>query len=550
MRPAVLGPGADTPAEICLEPAAAGVSTAFPDATNAALEILRAGGNAVDAAVAAAWALSVCEPAASGLGGQTSLLSYQADGTVRVIDGHSFGPAAASLATVTSRQQRVGHRACVIPSTPATLEYARQRYGVLTARQVLAPAIRIAETGYAVTPLLRRQIGWVLGHLQASDATEQFLTNGQAPPVGYLLRQPRLARTLRRLGDHGAEDFYRGEISRAILEDMAAHGGLITREDLETCRLPVEREPLRTSYRDLEVVTVPPPGGGLQLLVALELLERFLPAGGPRTVEGWYDAIARATYASFREREQSPLRPEDFTLTVRNLCLSDDLLASLAAIYAKGVPAGLAPPVREDPGDTTHLTVSDRAGNVVALTQSIQSVFGAKVANPELGFVYNNYLATCPRSLHPYGLSSRCLPRSNAAPALVLRGTPGARRPLLALGAAGSRRIISSILQVISSVVDRGLLVDEAVAAPRVHALLGGEVWLEEPAASPGQIALLESHFRKVKRRPSLSYRLGSVQALQWLPDGTLLSAADPRRDGSGTVVNREPSTEEKREWT
>jgi gamma-glutamyltranspeptidase / glutathione hydrolase len=526
------------PAAGGLEPAAAGVSTAFPDATDAALEMLRAGGNAVDAAVAAAWALSVCEPAASGLGGQTTLLSYQADGTVRIIDGHSFGPLAASRATVTSREQRVGHRACVIPSTPATLEYARQRYGVLTARQVLAPAIGIAETGYAVTLLQRRQIKWVLGHLRASDATEQFLTKGQAPQVGCLLRQPRLARTLRRLGDHGADDFYRGEMSRAILRDMASHGGLITREDLETCTLPVEREPLRTSYRGLEIVSAPPPGGGLQLLMALKLLEWFLPAGSPRTVEDWYDAIARATYASFREREESPLGPEDFTAPVRDRCLSAARLEALAARYAEGPRLGPAPPVWEDPGDTTHLTVSDRAGNVVALTQSIQSVFGAKVANAELGFVYNNYLATCPRSSHPYGLSSRCLPRSNAAPTLVLGGTPGARRPLLALGAAGSRRIISAIQQVISSVVDRGFLVDEAVAAPRVHALLGGEVWLEEPAASLGQIALLESHFLKVKRRPSLSYGLGSVQALQWLPDGTLLSAADPRRDGTGAIVN------------
>lgn len=518
--------------------AASGVSTGFPEATNAAVEILEVGGNAVDAAVAAAWALCVCEPSASGLGGQSTLLFHAADGTDRVIDGHSSGPALAGPDTVTPSQQRRGYRSCTIPSTPATLAHAQRRFGILTQSRVLEPAIRIAETGYAITPLQHRQLGWVRDQLNASPATaDLFLRGGQPPPVGYVMRQPVLARTLRRLSERGVQDFYRGEISDAIADDMLAHDGLITRMDLANCMLPVEREPLRTSYRGLEVVSAPPPGGGLQLLVALKLLERYLADGTPECVESWYEAVARATYASFREREDLPLLPEDLTPQTRLWCLSETRLSPLSNRFAgrrlckegRGAPEG--------PGDTTHLTVADRHGNVVALTQSIQSIFGAKVANPKLGFVYNNYLAACPRSAPSAGPSRPFRPLSNAAPTIVLGGEPGRRSPVLALGGAGSRRIISSVLQVVSSVVDRGLGVEEAVAAPRVHALLSGRVWIEEPAASPRVVALLEGLFRKVEVRPRRSFRLGSVQALHWTDGGALHAAADPRRDGTAEVL-------------
>src|SRR5215813_552272 len=152
------------------------VVTAFPLATEAGLEILRGGGNAMDAAAAAAWALSVCEPSASGLGGQTVLLVHQAGGPTRAIDGHSRAPAAASPDTITAREQRRGHRSCTIPSTPATLDWSQRKYGVLSREQVMAPAIRIATEGYRITRLQHRQTSWVAGHLRATGAAgELFL---------------------------------------------------------------------------------------------------------------------------------------------------------------------------------------------------------------------------------------------------------------------------------------------------------------------------------------------------------------------------------------
>src|SRR5882762_2229891 len=521
--------------------AEAAAATAFPLATDAAIEVLRTGGNAVDAAIAAAWALCVCEPSASGVGGQTTLLLYMADGTARVIDGNSYAPKGVSLDMVTESQQRNGYRSCTIPSTPATLEYARKKFGVLSREQLLESAIRIAEEGYAISPLQHRQMGWVASMLRDSEETSRlFLDNGAPPQPGTIFRQPVLARTLRRLGDKGIEDFYRGGIAGFIVEDMRQNNGLLNGADLADCALPVEREALRTDYRGYEVLSTPPPGGGLQVLLALRFLEAFAPGDFSEGPEEWHEAIALAIYSVFRERENSPLSPEEATRSQIDRILDRDRIRRLAVkLQEEGVSVDETLSGIEEPGDTTHLTVADSEGNVVALTQSIQSVFGAKVANRSLGFLYNNYLRTCPRHPHPYQLGSRCQPRSNVAPTLVLKKRDARKVPVMALGGAGSRRIVSAIVQVASAVIDRGLGFAEAVAAPRVHALISRDVWIEEPAASEKLLKKLGKRFLNTKIMPAHNYRLGSVQGLQWLPDGTVLGAADPRRDGTARVLAR-----------
>ena len=520
-------------------PTGGAAATAFPLATDAALSTLQRGGNAVDAAVAAAWTLSVCEPSASGLGGQSTLLIRRSNGTTFIIDGHSYAPWRVSIDTVDERQQRVGHRACAIPSTPATLEYAQRKYGVLPTAAVFGPAIEAAEGGYAITPLQHRQAGWFGRQMQVSAGIAKlFLVNAAPPLVGHVLRQPELARTLRRLATAGAGDFYRGDIAQQIVDDMQRNGGLLDASDLASFSLPAERKPLETSYRGLRVLSAPSPGGGRNLLFALKLIEQLLPGEiDAANDDVWHEAIALATYCAFRQREQRTTRLDSCVDETADELPGEANIQRLANRLTK---QGYLPQMSDDegPGDTTHLTVADDEGNIVALTQSIQSVFGAKIANPELGFVYNNYLWTCPRYPHPNQLAPGCMPRSNAAPTIIMQRREGQSTPVMALGAAGSRRITSALLQTISQVIDRGRAIDEAVAAPRLHGLISGKVWIEDAIATPELLARLRKRFSEIQIKPSRSFGMGCVQGLQWLPDGMIVAAADPRRDGTGIALN------------
>jgi gamma-glutamyltranspeptidase/glutathione hydrolase len=525
------------------------VTTAFPEATEAGWEVLRAGGNAVDAAIAAAWALAVCEPSGSGLGGQTVMLVRTRDGETVLIDGHSYAPAAVSLARVTRAQQKRGHRACAIPSTPATLGFAQQRYGLLPRALVMEPAIRLAEEGYPVTELQHRQMRWCLAGLrQSSSASRLLLWKGLPPPVGYTLRQRQLAATLRRLARQGTEDFYHGAIARSIAEDMREHGGLLTGDDLAALRLPSLRRALTIDYRGHRVASTPPPGGGFQLLLGLKICER-LGLGEPGVDDcRWYQQLAEVIHLIFRERERSSVRPGDSPPVSYERLLDEERVGELADAIGCGYLGDGSGVNTEEPGETTHLCTADADGNVVSLTQSIQSLFGAKVANDRCGFFYNNYLVTCPRRPHPHQLSGGCVPRSNAAPTLVLRtGTPPEGRwgnscirrdePYLALGAAGSRRITSSLLLVLSAVLDRKLSLADAVGLPRVHATQGGTVWLERSAATEQVRRRMACRFSAIRTRAPRSFAMGAVQAIQIRPEGILLGSADPRRDG--TAIGR-----------
>ena len=473
------------------------------------------------------------------------MLIHFAGGKMIVVDGHSYAPAAVSKKQVSKRNQQKGYRACTIPSTPATLEFARKRYGVLPPAKVMEAAIRLAQDGYAITKLQRRQMSWCLRYLLASSTTAGlFLKKGRPFGVGDIFEQKKLAVTLRRLADIGAEDFYQGQIARAIAEDMTRNGGLITEKDLADYKGPIERDALAVTYRNCQVASVPPPGGGLQVLLGVKILEHLASEDIMSDPDRWYEVLSEVTYAVFRERDRFAVHPRDLTPSLAKWLLSDERVSEIAGSIRSDFGENSGETGREESGETTHLCTVDGCGNAVALTQSIQSFFGAKVANGQLGFLYNNYLCTCKRRRHPYRLGSRCIPQSNIAPTLVRRnglcGNAGvqadavrATEPLLLLGAAGSRRITSAILHVISRVVDRGMSLEEAISLPRVHGLLSRKVHIERPAATEPLLTRLEKRFQKVVIKAPHSYSMGAVQAIQFGNDRILVGMADPRRDGS-----------------
>ena len=501
------------------------VSSASPEATAAGVAVLEAGGNAIDAAVAVSMALGVTEPAGSGLGGQTQIIVHPPDGEPFVINGTSFSPGHVPL-DATARQLSYGRTASTVPSTVRVLDFAQRRYGsgAVTWAQALAPAIRYAEEGFPVLGFRYRSLLRDVETLRDDAAARGiFLTSdGRAPPEGEILRQPLLAQTLRRLARDGADEFYSGAMAREIAADMQANGGWITYDDLAGVPEPRVMRPLVTQYRGWDVYTLPPPAGGYAVLMALEMLERspqqrLAAEGTPRT-----RLLLRALRAAHASRRDNPI---------------DDLASPYPEAEQRLTPRHVRQLMnRRYGGETTHFSVVDAGGMAVAVTQSIDSYFGARVAHPTLGFLYNNYMQSLEREDrdHPFALGPRTPPFSSMSATVVARDG----RPHLVLGSPGSARIISAVTQVISHWIDIEAGIEAAVSAARVHVVPSNTAYLEQRDVAPDLLIGLGQDRFSLRRQnfglveTGLDPYFGGVHAIA-REQGSWRGAADPRRDGA-----------------
>jgi gamma-glutamyltranspeptidase/glutathione hydrolase len=500
------------------------VATQHHVATDAGEAMLRSGGNAVDAAVAAAFTLGVVEPAASGLGGQTVMLLHLDENKRKFcLDGGSRAPHRTPPGELNREEQLRGHKASTVPSTPAVLAWALQRYGSKSLEEVLEPAIEAAAAGYRVSLLQHQLAGRELGHLKEFPGGKLFLEGGERPyAAGSVFRQPALAGCLRRLSEAGIEDFYQGDIARLIHQDMVANDGLIRDDDLAQIPWPVERNPLAARHGSHRVLTFGPPGAGRALVEALNLLEQF-PAAmrDPDSPEG----ALLLTHVILKANLDRSDRPEDPALYAEELERGE---AITRPDYARWAAGRIRSRIRTQ-GETTHLSVMDKAGNAVALTQSIERVYGSFSASPKLGFLYNNYMSAFEyRDIrHPYYLRPGANPWTSVAPTIVYKGP----RPWLALGSPGSERIVSAILQVLLR-LELGSSPFEAVAAPRLHCSIRGKVSLEASRMHEEIPRRLQEHGFDIDERQPYSFYLGCVQLVQREND-EFLGVSDPRRDGS-----------------
>ena len=500
------------------------VATAHAGATAAGAAVLQAGGNAVDAAVAAALALGVCEPAASGLGGQTMMLVHLAESNrTLALDGSSRAP---NLATVGAfenfkRERRRGHRATTVPSSAAVYDYALSRFGRLGPADVLQPAIRLAEEGYRVSELQSRLCRREAKHLRrCAGAALLFLRQGRLVyREGDTFAQPVLAQTLRRLADVGFEDFYYGDIAQRIVSDMADNGGFLRGDDLAQIPHPIERDTLRGRFFGTRVHTMPPPSAGRTLIEMINI-HQALPAA-LRDLDTPPGAVlfAAAVRQAFRDRQDRPYDPAVYPQVDQKKMLSPSHARSLADQMREAYLGN---------GETTHLSVMDADGNAVALTQSIENVYGACAASAELGFLYNNYINAFEHHeiSHPFYLRPNAVPWASVAPTLVFQGD----QCRLAIGSPGSERIAPAVLQVMIRLRQRSPLA--AVEAPRIHCSLDGKVSLEAPRMSSHIPAALTEAGFEVDRREAYSFYMGCVQ-LVMRQGGSLVGVADPRRDGA-----------------
>lgn len=509
------------------------VATAFPEATEAGVEMLRQGGNAIDAACAAALALGVCEPQASGIGGQTMAILH-VNGKSIAIDGSTRAPSLAHLSRFADKGERlVGHRAATVPSTPAVLGYLNQHYGRLRWSAICEPAIRIAREGYCITPLQTRLQARELERFQSS-AAQYFLKGGSHPyEPGELFVQPDLASLLEYLAENGANSFYRGEMAQRIDADMQAHDGFLRADDLALIPSPVERRPIRRSYRGVSVVTMPPPAAGRILLLTLMMLaqlpSKFLRGQTPET----YHFIAETFRKSFLMRTERPYDPNSYPQMRERNILKREFARSMAVSIRNTMDLELPlvdPP--SDGGDTTHLSVMDNEGNVVGITQSVELVYGSKAAAAGLGFLYNNYMNAFETSepSHPYYLRPNAIPWTSVAPAILFYKN----EPWVVVGSPGSERIYSTVSQFISGMIDHRLPMSEAMHRPRFHCSIGGKISLEADRFDPAIVAYLESMGYKISRREPYAFYLGALHAvMKCRTQPGFQGVAEVRRDGS-----------------
>ena len=511
------------------------VATAFPDATAAGVSMLRKGGNAVDSACAAALALGVCEPQASGLGGQSTALLY-VDRRMVAIDGSSRAPSMAHSSRLKGKSALlVGYKATTVPSTVAALGYMVDRYGRLDWQTVIAPAIRIARRGYRITPLQSNaQAANMDELLSTGSGAAYFLKDGQVPyESGDLFVQEDLADTLKHLSDFGHGSFYHGIIADRMDSDMRKNGGLLRKDDLALMPTPVERAPISRKYRGLRIYTIPPPGAGDTMLLVMMILanmpRRHLRSKSPDA----YHYVAEAFRKALLYRTQRPFDPSTYHQIQDNIHLSPKfakhLSASIKSTIDPSLPSGGGV---DDTEETTHLSVMDSEGNAVSLTQSIELVYGSKAAAGDMGFLYNNYMSAfdTKRSSHPFFLRPNAVPWSSVCPSMVFEG----REPWLALGSPGSSRIFSTVSLFLSRLLDEGNSMYVAMERPRMHCSLNGTISLERDDSSSALAQYLEAKGYAIDMRERYSFYLGAIHAvLRCRTRPGFQGVAEVRRDGT-----------------
>jgi gamma-glutamyltranspeptidase/glutathione hydrolase len=521
-------------------------------ASAAGLEILRAGGNAVDAAVATQFALAVVNPEAGNIGGGGFLVARMADGTTAALDFREEAPGAAtremfldSLGNVTGATW-TGHLASGVPGSVAGMAEAHQRFGSLPWADLVEPAIRLARDGFTIREKHQRSIARkadTLGWFPAS--AEVFLPGGEVPEPGTLFRQPDLARTLRAIADSGAKVFYRGWIADSLAAEMERGGGFVSKEDLAAYRA-VWREPLDVEYRGYRIISMPPPSsGGVTLGQILNIVESFDLEG-----LGWHspDAIHVAVEAmrrAYADRNYYLGDPDFVEMPVERILsqtYADSLAASIDPSRASDSREFSRVPV--EPTQTTHISVVDSEGNAVAVTTTLNGWFGSKVVVRGAGFLLNNEMddfTAKPGVPNQYGLvqgeanaiepGKRML--SAMAPTIVLN--PEGKTELVT-GTPGGSTIITTIFQIVTNHIDFGLPVRASVDAPRFHHQnLPDTLRYEKGGLDRATVAELERRGHAVAERKDRSGNQGvsgDVQSIHIGPDGTLYGAADRRRDG------------------
>jgi len=516
------------------------VVCAHPLAAAAGRKVLASGGNAMDAALASLAMLNVVEPHASGLGGGGFALYYEkAADSVYMLDYRERAPKRLNRTVFFQPEdtlkliQRTGGTSILVPGAAAGWQQLHRRFGTRTMPDLFADAVAVADTGYLIS---EKQAAIIFEHVEdlMKDSLQAsiFLEDSLPPAAGFRITQPRLSKLLSFLSKTRLENFYFPPYSTEVVATIKAHGGQITESDLNAYQ-PVERKPLRVKYRDYDIITTSPPaGGGLVMLETLKLLEAYdIKSMGLLTPE--YIHTVSTAIRQARTDAAHWLGDPDFARIPVDTLLSPSYLAQVRdSLPQDSVPPKLSPldSIRAfGPGNTTHLVVADKDGNLVSITQSINYFFGSGVMVPELGLLLNNHLADFNNdttSANPIAPNRR--PVSSMAPTIILKNG----EPVLVIGSPGGPRIPAALVEVILAVLEFGMPLNEALDLPRFFPA-GVNLVYETRLPQATLDSLAAKGWKPYATEPISNY-FGGVQAIHFPESGPhMTGSSDPRRDGA-----------------
>ncbi len=505
------------------------VATSVPSATLAALEVLKSGGNAVDAAIAAAAVLAVVEPHMTGIGGDCFALVAPASGGVFAVDGSGRAPAGATIerlrAEGLSAIPATSPHAVTIPGALAAWELLRTRFGTKPLDELLRPAIRLADEGFPVTARVAWDWRRYAATLTRSEAAAAFYLPGGRPPAeGRIVRLPALARTLETIARAGVSAFYEGELAEKMVATLRSFGGVHTLEDFANQRAELV-EPIHTGYRDVQVYECPPPGQGIVTLAILNILEGFeLGAMDPLAAERLH-LLAEAAKLAFRDRDALLADPRAVPVPMERLLDKAYARRLRELIEPERALRTLPPPLLEQASDTVYLCVVDRDLNLVSFINSLFEPFGSGLCCPNTGVLFHNRGTSFRLDpAHPNALAPGKRPMHTIIPAMAFKSGEA----WLAFGVMGGHFQPMGQVQLLSAIVDHGLDPQAALELPRISAY-PFDLEVERRVPALARMGLQERGHAVLE--PSAP--LGGGQAI--LVDrrhGVLIGGSDPRKDG------------------
>ncbi|MCH4887489.1 gamma-glutamyltransferase [Acidaminobacter sp. JC074] len=514
------------------------VSSGKEKASEIGAKILKEGGNAIDAAVAVGFAMGVCEPATSGLGGGGFMTIKTADMTEPVfLDFREFAPEAASTCMwqlgqdgkVINKENAIGAKSVSVPGEVAGMVYALENYGSLSLEEVIMPSVDLAEKGIEVTEMMKKMLETYSKYLKDCRSASQVYLRGDRPyQVGEMFINPSLGKSLRLIASKGPDVFYKGQIGDAIVKTVKEKGGILTKKDLLDYKVDIKK-PVIGHYRGYDIISSPPPSsGGTHIIQTLNILENFevkdLQVNSPEYIHLFAEAFKlayedRAKFMGDTDFVDVPLNGLRSKAYAKILAEKIDLNKATNTAYYD--------PWTYEHDDTTHYSIADKEGNVVSVTKTINHFFGSCMVAEGTGILLNDTMADF--STKKYDINSvdtRKKPLSTMAPTIILKDG----KPVAVLGSPGGNRIINAVVQVISKIIDHDMDVQEAIDSPRITQNFSNSLCYEDRIPEETVQALSEMGHEMLVR-DAFDKRMGGVNGVCY-KDGQIIGGADSRRDG------------------